>query len=252
MKHILKLSPLFMLLVWAGCNSTSESTVSPGSGTGGSMARFTISKDFLYIITNTTLKPYDILNSSNPIAGKAIFLTNMSNNVAETIFPYGENLFIGTQRGMYIYNLANPFQPQYKSFYRHFVSCDPVVVQGKYAYVTLRSGTACGNNATNVLDVVDVTDLANPKVLKSYPMFNPHGLGVDGNLLFVCEGEGGLKVFDNTNPLDLKLIQEIKDVRTYDVIPKDKVLIVTGKDGIFQYSYQNPKSLKALSSIKVG
>ena len=251
MKKYFSYFVIFCFVLLVSCESKSEAGLSSGSGTGGSMARFTVAGNQLYIVTNTSLKTYDIANSENPKTGQKTQLS-LSGNGAETIFPYKNHLFIGTQTGMYIFNVENPEQPRQVSFYQHVVSCDPVVVQGNYAYVTLRGGTTCRNSLANSLDVVDISNLSLPKLVKSYPMTGPYGLGVDGNRLFVCEGSGGLKVFDNSNPLDLKLIEEIKDVQTYDVIPKNKTLIVTGKDGIFQYSYQDGKTLKLLSQMKVG
>jgi hypothetical protein len=242
---------LFTLLACcalAGCQADSSSTaslISAGAGTGGSMARFTVAGNALYMVSNSSLRVYDISRNTDP---QSVAKISLGFGV-ETIFPYKQNLFIGTQTGMYIYDIARPGSPQRLSFYQHIVSCDPVVVQGNMAYVTLRSGTNCRGATLNSLDVVDVSNLNAPKVLKSYPMKNPHGLGVDGNLLFVCEGDYGLKVLDISNPLDVKQIQYIENVRTYDVIPNRNVLIVTGKDGIFQYSYADPRALKLLSTI---
>jgi hypothetical protein len=229
-----------------GLKSSTDSAVSAGAGTGGSTARFTVAGNTLYLVSNTTLRAYDVTNSQNPITGKE---TRLGFGV-ETIFPYKGNLFIGTQTGMMIYDATREGDPRFLSTYAHLMSCDPVVVQGNLAYVTLRNGTPC-RNGINVLEIIDVTDLKAPRILKSIPMINPHGLGVDGNVLFVCEGDSGLKMFDLTNPTDPKLVQYIPDVRSYDVIPSRDVLIVTGKDGIFQYSYANRKELKLLSKLSI-
>ena len=37
-------------------------------------------------------------------------------------------------------------------------SCDPVVVQGDYAFVTLRGGTEC-QGFSNQLDIIDISTL---------------------------------------------------------------------------------------------
>src|SRR5690606_2577958 len=95
----------------------------------------------------------------------------------ETIFPYEDKLFIGARSGMHIYDLATPENPQKISTYSHINSCDPVVVSGDYAYVTLRSGTTC-EGFSNQLEVLDISNLASPSLVKVYPMHNPHGLGV--------------------------------------------------------------------------
>jgi hypothetical protein len=206
------------------------------------------STNTLYLVSNTTLRAYDVTNSKNPTPAKELKI----GFGIETIFPYRGNLFMGTQTGMLIYDATREGDPRYLSTYSHIVSCDPVVVQGTLAYVTLRSGTGCRNTvASNVLEIIDVSNLTAPRVLKSISMINPRGLGVDGNRLFVCEGDSGLKMFDLTNPTDPQLLQYIKDVRSYDLIPSRDLLIVTGKDGIYQYSYADRKELKLLSKLTI-
>lgn len=237
---------LILITLLVACSKSSDS-VSPGAGIGGSTARFTVAGNTLYLVSSTTLRTYDITKSSDPKPGDK---TKLGIGV-ETIFPYRNHLFIGTQTGMFIYEIGANGQPKYVSQYSHVQSCDPVVVQGDYAYVTLRSGTECRNPvAANVLDVLDIRDLKTP-VLRSYPMRSPYGLGVDGNLLFVTEGDNGLRMMDATKPTDLREIQHLTDVRAYDVIPNEKLLIVTGKDGIYQYSYADPTKLKLLSKLVV-
>ena len=238
---------LILTALLSAC-SKSDSAVSPGAGIGGSTARFTIAGNTLYLVSSTTLRTYDIAQSSDPKPGDK---TKLGIGV-ETIFPYRNHLFIGTQTGMFIYEIGAGGQPKFVSQYAHVQSCDPVVVQGDYAYVTLRSGTQCRNPvANNVLDVLDIRDLKTPKVLRSYPMSSPYGLGIDGDLLFVTEGDKGLRMMDATKPTDLREIKHLTDVRAYDVIPTEKLLVVTGKDGIYQYSYADPTQLKLLSKLDV-
>ncbi len=241
MKKILAI--LLLSTIIYACRGDAVSA-SPTTGTGGSTARFTIANGYLYIVDNQSLKTYNIQNASNPIFVKKSSL----NTVVETIFPFNNHLLIGTQNGMYIFNISSPENPQFVSVYSHVVSCDPVVAEGNYAYVTLRSGTNC-NRGLNVLDVIDIRDLKTPKLLSSYPMQSPHGLGVGGDLLFVTEGDYGMKVFDKTDPKALKQINYFQDFAAVDVIPEDNTLIVTGKDGVYQYSYNAQKELKLLSKI---
>ena len=238
---------LLLTALLGACSKSSDSSISPGAGVGGSTARFTIAGNTLYLVSSTTLRTYDITQSRDPKPGDK---TKLGIGV-ETIFPYRNHLFIGTQTGMLIYEIGANGQPKYISQYAHIQSCDPVVVQGDYAYVTLRNGTACNLRANNVLDVLDIRDLRTPKMVRSYPMSSPHGLGVDGNLLFVTEGDKGLRMMDATRPTDLREIQHLTDVRAYDVIPTEKLLIVMGKDGIYQYSYADPTKLKLLSKLIV-
>lgn len=247
MKHLFYTLLLLSTLLACQKDGSSADSISPGSGTGGSTARFTVANNALYVVTNTSLQAYDITRSDNPRIGSK---TNIGIGV-ETIFPYRNNLFVGTQTGMYIFDLGIPDQPRQLSVYNHFQSCDPVVAQGSYAYVTLRSGTTCRNTSLNSLDVIDIKDLTKPAVIASYPMKNPRGLGVDGTTLFVTEGDYGLRVLDITNPLLIKQTQFFEDIKAYDVIPTQKRLIVTGPDGIYQYSYADPTKLQLLSKLLI-
>jgi hypothetical protein len=238
---------LIGIFLFQNCQMSSDSA-SPSSinGTGGSMARFTLTDGFLYTVTSTNLTVFDVNIADKPNKLKTLNL----GFGAETIFPYKDALYIGTTTGMKIYDNKNPADPKYLSNYAHIYSCDPVVVQGIYAYVTLRSGTFC-RNGQNSLDIIDVSEPSFPRLVKTIPMLNPHGLAVDGTNLFICEGLNGLKSFDLTDPLKPIEREFIKDVVSYDVIPTQKRLIVTGKNGIYQYDYTEPKSLKLLSKISI-
>ncbi len=225
--------------------STSPNTT---NGVAGSMARFALYDKYLYTVSNYQMQLFNIATPTDPQVGNKIPL---GWNI-ETIFPYKDKLFIGSQSGMYIYDNAYPEKPTQLSVFQHARVCDPVVVSGNTAYVTLRSGTTC-QGFTNQLEVVDITSLTNPKLLKTYPMRNPHGLGIDFPNLFICEGAYGLKSFDASNPLtiDQNLRQYIEDINAYDVIPLNKSLLMIGQDGFYQYDYTNPRQLRLLSKIPV-
>ena len=153
---------------------------------------------------------------------------------------------------MLIYDISNAARPRQISQYNHLTACDPVVVDGQYAYVTLRTGTRC-TNAQNLLEVIDISSIENPYLVKSYPLFNPHGLGVDGNLLFICDGKAGLKIYDKSDPLAIiaHQVAYYPDFDTFDVIPLDGILMLTGEKGIYQYDYSDPGNIKQISHITI-
>lgn len=218
------------------------------TGIGGSMARFTIEGDYLYMLDAGNVHSVSIKTLENPIAKSK----NMIAWDIETIFPHEGKLFFGAQSGMYIFGLDDPEKPTQISRYAHVRSCDPVVVEGDLAYVTLRSGTTC-QGFTNQLEVIDIKDLTNPVLLKIYPMTNPHGLGIDNKNLFICDGDDGLKIYDATDHLKISdnQLAHYKNINTYDVIPYNNVAIMTGKDGIYQFDYSNPKDIKLLSKVTI-
>ncbi len=215
-------------------------------GTGGSMARFTIYDNWLYALTNNQLKIIRINDPGAMTKENEIWVRNG----AETIFQHDGKLFFGARSGMSIYGLEDPLNPVFISTITHIQSCDPVVVQGDYAYVTLYAGNGCGSDV-NRLDVIDISDLFHPLLRKSYIFFNPHGLAVADTALFVCDGEYGLKMMDARDPLNMHVKAVYSGVHAYDVIPLSASLLMIGEDGLFQYRIESLSQIKLLSTIPV-
>ena len=203
------------------------------TGTGGSMARFNIQENYLYVVDESALSVFDISNPNEPNRVNSQY----AGWQIETIFNYQDHLYLGSATGMYIYNITDPSTPKEVSFLQHVLGCDPVVVKDDFAYVTIRGGNLCGQNF-NQLDIVDISDKQNPEIVNSYEMNNPFGLGIKDDWLFVCDGNDGLKVFDITNTPNLELIDHFSNINTYDVIPLDDVLLMVGENILYQYSYK--------------
>jgi len=171
----------------------------------------------------------------------------------ETLFVLEDKLFIGSTTGMIIYDLQNAASPSFISEITHFTSCDPVVVAGDYAYVTLHSGNRCGG-FSNQLDVINISDLYMPVLEETYEMYNPFGLGIDNGTLFICDGDAGLKIYDASNPpyeIDQHLIASYPGINAYDIIPYNNIAMMIGEDGLYQYDYSELDSLVLLSEITV-
>ncbi|MEO5563356.1 MAG: hypothetical protein ABIR18_07975 [Chitinophagaceae bacterium] len=235
----------FFLASSSSAASSSSPTSASPIGVGGSMARFTIINNHLYTVSHSDLNVFDITTAADPIKGSK---TNIGWNI-ETIYPFENKLFIGSQTGMFIYDVSNPTSPVAAGQFSHARSCDPVIADNDYAYVTLRSGTAC-QGFTNQLDIVKLNNPGTPVLKKSYPLTNPHGLSKDGNLLFICDGTAGLKIYEASDVLNLQLIKSF-DMDAYDVIAYNKIALVVGKGGLFQYDYSNAADAKLLSKISV-
>lgn len=231
--------------------NTTNQAQQPITGVGGSMARFTIVNNYLYTVDESIMHVFDISSPDNPNEKSTL---NLGWGI-ETIFPFKNNLFIGSTNGMHIYSIDNPEEPQFMSMSTHVTTCDPVVANDNYAFVTLRSennsGRVCGDTFTNQLEVIDIKDVTNSKLLHIYNMTSPHGLGIDGNTLFVTEGNDGLKIFDisDVSRIDESLIQHMTGFNAFDVIPINGILILTGDDGLYQFDYSNLDEIKLLSLI---
>ena len=216
-----------------------------GTGQGGSMARFKIVGDYLYAVDSHTINVFDIANLEAPSALEDVF----AGFDIETIFSQGSHLFLGSMRGMYIYDISSPATPAFVSEFQHGTACDPVVVDGDYAFVTLRGGNECGATESGLF-VVDISNISAPELLASYPLDGPYGLGVSGSQLFVCDGDSGLRVFDKTDVANLQEVAHFAEVVTYDVIPLESHLLMVGDGTLSQYRYQAP-GLELLSVLSL-
>jgi len=232
----------------SNASGASSGVSGSGVGFGGSMARFGIRDKVLYIVDQSTLKVFDISDKTSPVKSGDF---NPGWGI-ETMFLSGDNMFLGTTTGMVIYDISNPLVPSSRTFFNHARSCDPVIVDDTLAYITLRTGTTCGGN-TNCLDIINIKNISQPKLLMTYSMTNPHGLGKGGDLLFICDGDAGLKIYDASDPRTLgnHLVYTYPDINAYDVIPIDDILVLIGDDGLYQYNYSNIQNITLLSRIEV-
>jgi hypothetical protein len=214
------------------------------TGKGGSLARFTIVDDYLYVLSGSDLQLIKIKNPATPFKWDKVRI----GWDIETIFPYQDKLFIGGQEGMYIYDNKDPSNPVKISRFAHVTSCDPVVVEGSYAYVTLRGGTRCGG-WNNRLEVIDISDIRHPKLIADYPMHGPYGLGIERGVLFICDGDAGVKLYDTTDPYNLKPVHSFPDIKTHDVILHNEIAMLIGREGLYQYGYTYFPNVELLSII---
>lgn len=225
--------------------SNSSSAESSSVGVGGSLARFQIVQDYLYTVGSHEMSIFNISQLSAPV----LETVQPSGWNIETMFYADDYLYLGGTNGMYIFSMENPASPSYVSQFTHWEGCDPVVVDGNYAYLTLRGGNACGQ-LESVLEVIDISDKANPTLAARHTLDNPYGLGFMNNSLFVCDGTSGLKVFDKTNPLELQQIQTFPNVHAKDVIPLNNSLLMIGDGVMYQYQYDD-NGLQLLSTYSL-
>jgi len=221
-----------------------NANASGSTGIGGSLARFTIVNDYLYLADDMTLNVYKITNLANPTFTSKVFVGNS----VETIYPYDGKLFIGSQFGMYIYSLTNPESPVKLGEALHVRSCDPVVAKDTFAFVTLRSGTVCGS-ATNALYSYNVKNVSSPLLLNVLNLPKPTGLGYKDTTLFVCCEDSGLAVINIKNPKMPVVKRFIKTNTFYDVIPINDLLICMVKTGIDLYDIKDVNYVNLLKHI---
>jgi len=255
MKKITITVGVSLLLLLASCGgggssaSSADVKLASPQGQAGSMARFSIVGDYLYTVNENQMNLFDISDASSP---QSLSKVHLPWDV-ETLFAYKEYLYIGASSGLYIYDNSIPTQPTSLATFTHAQSCDPVVVAEDIAYVTLSSGSNCMNNSINRLEVINVHDPKAPTLITTVDMWQPTGLGIDNNTLFICDGDSGLKIFDlnhsgEGNKTDVKLsaIGHESAINCYDVIASNNHLIVSNGKDIRQFDYS------ALPMVELG
>ncbi len=254
----------FILFFFTACsedsadfNASPTSEANGQTGIAGSYARFMAVGDYLYIVDNERLKTLSIVN---PEAPEITHQQNIGQGI-ETIYHLDGRLFIGSSEGLFIYTIsAETGIPSLTAEYGYdypILPCDPVVANDSLAFVTLNTNqvanSPCGGSiiTVDVLKIFDIKDIDNPKLINEYPMHNPKGVGIDGELLFLCDDTQGLKIYDFSNPLNLKLVYHYTGITTYDVIPLNGLLLVVGPDNVYQFDYSDPYNLVLLSQIPI-
>lgn len=241
---------ILAILIIAGCykegNISQGGVDTGGTGKSGSMAKFNISNDHLFLINDSSLLVFDITDATNPVE----INTTKVNFGIETVFTLKDKLFIGSIDGVYIYDISDPDNILYLSHYQHITSCDPVVANDTLAFSTLNSQSQCRwQNGANQLDVIDIRNIVYPQNISSVEMRDPKGLAIDSIYVFVCNSEYGVDIFDFSNPYNLKLESGISGIDAYDIILDQKILYLIGKKGLFQYDYTDIHQLELLSNI---
>ena len=235
---------LLFVLVFFGilsCSSddSSGSNDVKGDGQGGSLAVFALSGNYLYTVDNQSLNVFSLLDEGQPVS---------VNNVPigwniETLFAYGQRLFVGSRNGMYIYSIENPESPVLLSEVQHFTACDPVVANETHSFVTLHSNSSCGNNV-NALMVYDTSNPSAPQLIHTRNLVAPKGLGLYGNYLFVCDDV--IKIFDITTPDNPTLAGSI-DVTAFDVIIRGNEMYAIGENTLRRYQL-DPTNIQNIAS----
>lgn len=241
-----------------GVGGLADDSGSSGNVANGSYSTMLTVGDYLYRVSTRELSTFDISDGSSP---KLMDTQDVGFEI-ESIFHRSGVLFIGSSLALHIFTIEADGVPlrasetAYGDFDVDQVPCDPVVADDQYAFVTLSTTTETGGRCSRVvpinqLRIYNVTDITSPTFLKAYDLDNPKGLAIDGDLLFVCDGWSGLRIFDRSDVLQLELLNHFTGFETYDVIARDGLLMVVGPRDIYQYDYSDPSNIVQLATINL-
>ena len=214
--------------------------------TAGSMTRFLPIDQFLYTISFNELVLFELTSSHQPLRWGKLDTETW----AETLFRLNDILYVGSTNGMLMYDITDAGNPSYINRIEHFRSCDPVVADEAYAYVTLRGGTNCWTDL-NELQIIDIQDSQNLSVVGRHILYNPHGLAVIGDHLIVCDGTAGVKVVDIADRTAPKILGTYPIDFAYDVIVSYPTALVVGEQVMYQYDISNLPELVKISEFDI-
>lgn len=235
----------FFALLACDVDSYVDSVSYEGTGKGGSLTRFTIINNQLFVLDESSVRLYNIADDGSFNLHQEL---NVGSNL-ETISYNGEYIFIGSSSAVHFLELGPGDQINFLSSYRHITACDPVVGIEGIAYSTLRS-SGCRFNNEEVLDVIDYSDVFNPILIRSYSTFSPLGLAVNNDFLFVCENNG-MTVYDRSNPRQLEKLDfmNIPNDVPIDLIVNGSQIIIRSEQGMYNASVNESGELAYLGSL---
>lgn len=251
MKKIALFSLLAALMLGCDKSSSADTAAAIGTtGTGGSLARFTIAGNYLYTVDKQNLKVFYIGNGAQAEFKKTVPV----GFEIETIYPFKDKLFVGSTSVVHIFSIADGANPQKLS---EAISptvlrrCDPVVAKDTVAYATLRTNGECGGTQS-ILAVYDIRDITKPVQKGSAFVSEPYGLGYADTTLYVCDRMQGLIVFNIAQAYTPKKVAEVRIASSYfiDVIPYGNVLLCWLNTGLAIYDITNrekPVLIKQIS-----
>jgi hypothetical protein len=204
------------------------------TSSAGSMTRFLPIDRFLYTINFNELILFEIDDNHQPNR----FARLDTRTQAETLFQLNDFLFVGSTTGMLMYDVTSPANPEYLNSIDHFRSCDPVVADEAYAYVTLRGGTNCFTQS-NELQIIDIQNPAELSVVARQVLYNPHGLALWNEYLLVCDGAAGLKIINVSDRENPEIIASENIPFAYDIIIDYPNAMIVGESVLYQFDISN-------------
>jgi hypothetical protein len=230
----------------SACFSSYDPAPAPtGTSNSSSYATFAVIDNYLYRAYDGRLITYDV---STPDKLKRIGSTDVGWYI-QSMYPSENLLFLGGFAGMQIFDRSQPEKPVRLSQIEHTRACDPVVVSGSTAYITLRGSGLCGG-AEDELLCVSIQNPAKPSLIGAKPLPTPWGLAVQNQKLFVSHGEYGYSLLDVTDPSAPAVTATWMDRPTRDFIWSGNTLFVMSRDNVYIYDVTDPATPVFLSQVQ--
>lgn len=245
-----------LALIWVALLAVScskDAAFADLSGKSGSITRFAVHNNYMYVLNLNEVQTYSLQNPDNPVLVHRL----PTDYGLETIIVYEGTVYIGSTTALYILDVSSPAVPAILSKtdreLTFFGGCDPVVVRGDYAYSTIKIiQNICGQvSSQSALLTYDVRNKTAPNLESTYLMDRPNGLGYAGHYLFVCdEGVDRLEVFDLTDPaLPASTAFSVALTDPVDLIVDDNRMIVSTKTDFQIFDISDITAIRRVGQI---
>lgn len=233
MRKIL-LAASFIAIFLNGCDNTGG-RITAGYDSLGIALDLKASDDYLYIAdVEAGFVVLDIIYRNDP----RMAASEPTHGIARTVAIKGNYALVGTDGGIDIFDIRDPYHPYFVSFYDIGSPVNSIEIYGRYAVVSTSSTVSLldisdpqsiyllaeftySSRATHTLndtiyiandDIkrVDITSIDSPIILEK---IRTDGYAMDvyrwGDYLFVADGYRGLKVFDMSVPDSIHLLSRL-------------------------------------------
>jgi hypothetical protein len=217
-------------------------------GQAGMLNSVVVVNNFLYTVGGNQLQTFDLTQQIpiDSIKHSSVFVS---------ISSFDDLLFAGTRSNMLIYKIDQNGKPRLFQSFQHNTDCDPFVANDQLAFIAINTATTCkSDNIANELALIKTRsriDFFQPERLATHPMTSPHGLGLQNDILYLCEGAAGLKVIQYESNGQIKVLHHYRDVHALSVTVLSERLWVVTPTALLLYAYKPNQALELVSKIPI-
>ncbi|MCL4539511.1 MAG: T9SS type A sorting domain-containing protein [Bacteroidetes bacterium] len=218
--------------------------------TNGPVSDVVVSGNYAY-----TLKPFRIIDISNPTLPRLISTFSPSSVPLTTMTVRGNYVYAGNMSGaIYIIDVSNPYQPKVVNPAMSVTTSgefvESIVVSGKNLYASSYDGHS--------LDIYDVSNPTNPISLgHPFDIFGGTAMAVDGDHLFIGTQSSQLQVYDLRNPANPRYITAMSlrttgtssAIWTYAISVVNKLAYLSTSDGFRVVDIADTSNVKTVAEM---
>jgi len=187
-------------------------------------------------VVNAGLRVFDLIDPINPAQIGYMPLTLNQNWTGRLTIDGTFVYFAAHDQGLFIIDVANPAAP--------FPVSNYVNGMGNYMRATAVFGNYLAVANSNMLDIVDITDPANPSLAGWRDAQDATDVFVTGDYAFTAEWYEGLRITDISNPTDPQIVAaiDVLDSPTASFVYGDYLYVATNQDGLRIFDNLNPSN----------